>query len=181
MNSEYVDVLFENGQFSGERKERRVVHATGEWHLSIHIWVIKGDEVLLQKRASSKESFPGLYDASVAGHVDSGESVIDAAIREAKEELSVPISDSQLIYAGCRRLIIEHPERSFISREFNHIFVYHDIGFPYVPDQWEMELILWKSLDDIRKDLAEHNTNYCIDYEEFSMVASALKSSNCVL
>ena len=145
--------------------------------MSIHVWVIRGNEVLLQKRASSKESFPGLYDAAVAGHVDSGESVIDAAIREAKEELSVPIAVTQLIYAGCRRLIIEHPERSFISREFNHIFVYHDTGFMYVPDKWEMETILWKSLEDIRKDLEGCNTNYCIDYEEFSMVSSALNSS----
>ncbi len=46
-------------------------------------------EVLMQRRGDAVSSGPGLWDDSVAGHVDEGEGWRDAAIREMKEELGV--------------------------------------------------------------------------------------------
>jgi 16S rRNA (adenine1518-N6/adenine1519-N6)-dimethyltransferase len=55
-------------------------------------WVIVEDEIgniLLQLRAKSKDTFPGYWDISAAGHVDAGEDYLVAAKRELKEELGI--------------------------------------------------------------------------------------------
>ena len=47
-----------------------------------------------------KNSFPGCYDISSAGHIPAGEEYIPSAIRELKEELNVTVQESDLIYCG---------------------------------------------------------------------------------
>ena len=47
-----------------------------------------------------KDSFPGCYDISSAGHIPAGDDYIPSAIRELKEELNVTVQESDLIYCG---------------------------------------------------------------------------------
>ena len=59
-----------------------------------HIWLWKklGDdkvEVLLQQRSISKSSKPGWLHISAGGHIDKGETALEAAVREAKEEMGL--------------------------------------------------------------------------------------------
>ena len=49
------------------------------------IFITSGDDVLLLKRASDRKLWPGLYNG-VGGHVEPGETVLDSAIRELREE-----------------------------------------------------------------------------------------------
>lgn len=59
---ELFDVLDENGHKTGKTKERSQVHRDGDWHRAVNIWVINDhDEVLLQKRAAHKDSWPGYW------------------------------------------------------------------------------------------------------------------------
>ena len=55
------------------RASREEVHRQGFLHRSTHLLVFddKG-RVLLQKRSIEKDTFPGKWDSSVSGHVDSG-------------------------------------------------------------------------------------------------------------
>jgi 16S rRNA (adenine1518-N6/adenine1519-N6)-dimethyltransferase len=46
-------------------------------------------ELFLQKRSIWKDKNPGLWDSSSAGHVDSGETYLQAAERELSEELGI--------------------------------------------------------------------------------------------
>lgn len=59
--------------------------------------IIKNSEgkILLQRRQGTK-LWPGFL-ALPAGHVDEGENVYDAAIREAREELSITITKQDII------------------------------------------------------------------------------------
>jgi len=59
--------------------------------------IIKNNEgkILLQRRQGTK-LWPGFL-ALPAGHVDEGENVYEAAIREAKEELSITITEEDII------------------------------------------------------------------------------------
>jgi len=59
--------------------------------------IIKNNEgkILLQRRQGTK-LWPGFL-ALPAGHVDEGENVYDAAIREAREELSITITKQDII------------------------------------------------------------------------------------
>lgn len=69
---------------------RKEIHEKSLLHRSSHIFVFntKG-ELFLQKRTLTKDENPGLWDSSAAGHINSGESYVDSAHRELKEELGV--------------------------------------------------------------------------------------------
>lgn len=87
--TEYFDLLSPTGEPLGITKERNAVHRDGDWHPSVHIFVIQGDRVLLQRRKWDKESFPGKLDLACTGHVDAGEDYLTAARRELQEELNL--------------------------------------------------------------------------------------------
>lgn len=61
-----------------------------KYPLAIHIFFIDGDKVLLSLRENTGYE-DGKYSV-VAGHVEAGESIIEAGIREAKEEVGVYIT-----------------------------------------------------------------------------------------
>ena len=69
-----------------------------------YVWILretdKGTEVLLQKRSANKDSYPGLYDTSSAGHVIAGDAPIVSAIRELHEELGINATIGNLNYIG---------------------------------------------------------------------------------
>lgn len=68
------------------------------YKLAIHLLLVKDDKVLLLRRFNTGYE-DGKYSL-VAGHVEKGESIIDAGIREAKEEVGVVILPENLIMCG---------------------------------------------------------------------------------
>lgn len=97
---EYLDVVDENNRFTGEVKSRKLVHEKGLWHREVGILVINKDKILLQKRSANKKMAPNKW-AITGGHIDQGETIIKAAIREVTEELGIPNlkpSDLKLIH-----------------------------------------------------------------------------------
>lgn len=59
-------------------------------------------EFLWQKRADTVDRYPGYYDISAGGHINLGESLVDAAIRETKEEIGVHITAEDLQFVTMR-------------------------------------------------------------------------------
>ena len=54
----------------------------------MHIWLYDSQgNLVLQKRSESKDTFPGRWDVSVGGHVTSGDTVMETALKEVEEEL----------------------------------------------------------------------------------------------
>lgn len=68
---EILDIVDENGEPTGETVEREFAHADGIRHRTSHVWLARKRngraEILLQKRAENKDSYPGCYDISSAG------------------------------------------------------------------------------------------------------------------
>jgi isopentenyl-diphosphate delta-isomerase type 1 len=94
---EYIDVISPDGNLTGISKPRSQVHQEGVWHRSVHIWVLNDNkELLIQRRAFKKENHPGLWDVSCAGHLTSGDSSAEAAVRELKEELGLIVQPEEL-------------------------------------------------------------------------------------
>jgi len=60
-----------------------------------YVFLLRGDSVLLQLRSSTGFR-DGYWAAGAAGHVERGETVFAAAIREAAEELGVRIAPADL-------------------------------------------------------------------------------------
>jgi len=124
---EYIDILNEVGEPNGTTCLKSEAHKKGLFHASTHIWIFNNNnnnnkEVLIQKRASNKDTFPNLWDVSVAGHISAGEKPIIAAIREVQEEIGLSIKQHNLDYLGTSKKRIEH-DKEFIDYELHHIYM----------------------------------------------------------
>ena len=86
---EYLEIFDENNKPLNEKKERKIVHEKGLWHREIAVWIMNDEnEVLIQKRAATKKLGANKWDLC-CGHVEYGETLIEGALREAKEEVGI--------------------------------------------------------------------------------------------
>ena len=95
---ELLDIFTRDGKYLGI-KPKTECHSEnpGFYHKPAWIWFYNSKgEILVQKRAMCKKKFPGLWDMSCAGHVDAGETSKQGAIREAKEEIGVDVSEEEI-------------------------------------------------------------------------------------
>lgn len=91
MNEEIFDVVNERDEVIGQ-KPRNEVHQRGLMHRAVHILVFNSKrQLFLQKRSMKKDRQPGLWDSSASGHVDSGETYDQTAVRELREELGLEL------------------------------------------------------------------------------------------
>jgi len=93
---EVFDVVDERDCVIG-RAARTEVHARSLRHRAVHVLLFNGrGECFIQKRAASKDTFPGCYDSSASGHLHSGEDYDSCAVREIQEELGLVVSSERL-------------------------------------------------------------------------------------
>ena len=130
--AELFDICNEEGQPIGGMVERSHAHAEGICHRTAHVWVVRmvdgKYQVLLQKRAEDKESFPGCFDTSSAGHIQAGDEPLESAIRELEEELGIHTSPEQLNYAGKFHIHyeMEFHGHLFKDNETSFVFCYQE-------------------------------------------------------
>ena len=93
---EYLDILDENGNSIGVKKERNQIHIDGDWHKVVQIFIINENGIMLQQRSLKKKSDPGKWCASASGHISAGESSVDAAVKEFKEELGIELNKEEI-------------------------------------------------------------------------------------
>ena len=87
MNEEIFDVVNERDEVIGQQR-RSEVHRLGLKHRAVHVLVFNArGEIFLQKRSMEKDCFPGAWDSSASGHLDTGEEYDACAGRELFEEL----------------------------------------------------------------------------------------------
>ena len=55
-------------------------------------------EIIFQHRAKNKETHPDLLDATVGGHVEVGDTYVQAALKEAEEETGITIDPKDLVF-----------------------------------------------------------------------------------
>ena len=92
MTEEIFDVVNDHDEVI-DRKPRPEVHRLGLKHRAVHVLVFnQRGEVFLQKRSMTKDTFPGAWDSSASGHVDSGEDYDACAVRELREEIGLSVA-----------------------------------------------------------------------------------------
>ncbi len=100
MSDEYLEIVNEKGEILGKRLRSEIHGNPALIHRVTHVLVFnpKG-EILLQKRSSKKDVAPGKWDTSVGGHVNPGEGIEEAALREMEEELGIKGVIPEFIYS----------------------------------------------------------------------------------
>ena len=167
---EYIDVVNEKGQPTGETVSRDVAHRDGIRHRTAHVWIVRKEsgrtQILLQKRSEDKDSFPGKYDTSSAGHIPAGCSPRESALRELKEELGIEAGPDQLAYAGTfhNKYEKEFHGRMFRDDEVTWIYVFQDpVRIEDMTIQKsELSEVRWFDLDEIWDEIRVDRERFCV-------------------
>jgi isopentenyl-diphosphate delta-isomerase type 1 len=95
---EELNIIDENDNVIG-KDVRENIHKNGLLHREIHVWIYnKNSEILFQRRAKDKDTYPDLLDASVGGHVEIDDDYLTTAVKELEEETGIKAEANDLIY-----------------------------------------------------------------------------------
>lgn len=180
---EIFDIVDENGNPTGETVERSEAHAKGIRHRTAHIWLVRKVEgrwqVLLQKRAMTKDSFPGRYDTSSAGHIQAGDEPLESALRELEEELGIKAEPSDLKFAGTFRIDYEKEfyGKLFKDKEIAFVYVYEkDIAVEDIRVQEEeLDCVEWFDMEETHRECLAHNQKFCVPVRGLETAMNYLK------
>lgn len=175
---EILDIVDENGVPTGETVERDLAHSKGIRHRTSHVWLLRRREgavqVLLQKRSDKKDSYPGCYDISSAGHIPAGTGFIPSALRELKEELGVEAAAEELIFCGQRNFMFqqEFHGKVFLDHQVSNVYALwldqeEDM---FLLQREEVEEVRWFDFKDCVEAVRENRIPNCIFMEELMML-----------
>jgi isopentenyldiphosphate isomerase len=121
--TELLEVFDAAGHPTGVARTRAEIHLNGDWHQAFHCWIVRrhGQEVVMQRRSLSKDTFGGCWDAAAAGHWRFGETA-EQASREIAEELGLHVSFDLLTYRG-REVLSRQFDNGLIDREHHQVYV----------------------------------------------------------
>ncbi|CAL1376969.1 unnamed protein product [Linum trigynum] len=163
---EHLDVLTKTGEKTGVSKPRGAVHRDGDYHRAVHVWIFaeSTQQLLLQKRADCKDSWPGQWDISSAGHISAGDSSLVSARRELQEELgiSLPRDAFELIFVFLQECVIN--DGTFINNEFNDVYLVTTTDpIPleaFTLQESEVSAVKYVSYEEYRSFLAKEDPEY---------------------
>ena len=167
---EIFDIIDENGNPTGKTVTREKAHTDGIPHRTAHIWIIR------------KESFPGKFDTSSAGHIQAGDEPQESAIRELHEELGIQASPDQLEFAGTFPISFE---KEFHGKMFRD----EEIAFVYIYDQSvdisklvlqkeEVEAVEWFDFEETCEECRKNRDKFCVPSGGFEVVKKYLERQN---
>ena len=178
-DDETWQVFNQNGTHAGTRgySPAEFRNHSDEIMGNAHLWFWKKDqeghiEILLQKRALTKISKPGMYHISAGGHINVGESAVEAAVRETSEEMGIDLDTDKLYYTGSMRLARINPN-SIVN-----VYLYElsgDEQFSYVDG--EVDSAEWRSLDNFKEITASPSEHNLVDQGDayFSLLIDSLQ------
>ena len=183
-NEEQFDITDERGFPTGKTVSRSKAHEKGILHRTAHTWIVRknGDsyQVLLQKRSADKDSFPSMYDTSSAGHILAGDTPLETAARELKEELGIEIKqDCEFKLIGKFRIKYE---KEFHGKMFRD----NEVAFVYIYDEPvdetklvlqdnEVENVKWFDVEEVYEGCVHRDGTFCVPMEGLELIMKYLK------
>lgn len=174
---EYIDILNEKGESTGEKATRKDIHKYGYWHRAIHVLLINSKkEILIQKRSANKEKYPNLWDLSCAGHLSHGDTSISGAMREFEEELGIKANkeNMKLIYTIKKSHM---PKEGFIENEFQDVYLYRaDIDINDIKMQVEeVSEVKYIPFETYAKKILSENKEFVNRAKEYKEIIEIIK------
>jgi isopentenyldiphosphate isomerase len=157
---EYLDIVDQEGNLTGEKELRSIIHEKGLWHQTVHIYFFRKKdsqiEILAHFRSKNKSSNPHKWDMRFGGHVETGQTMQEAAIRELNEETGLKINNEDLIKS------LKDSYNGDKNKEIIQVYFYNfngdikDLTF----DDGEVEVVRWISFADIQKEMEEEKDRW---------------------
>ncbi|WP_458626818.1 NUDIX hydrolase [Winogradskyella sp. PC D3.3] len=179
---EILDIVDKNGNPTGTTALKSEAHAKGLYHNTIHLWLFtnKG-EILLQQRSHKKVIYPLLWDVSVAGHINAGETFIEAALRETKEEIGLQLEPHHLKHIGVFLHETRYADGQIQDNEFHQVYIaeLHVDLTDLIIQEEEVEALKLVSFDEFEALLEEsENNNHFVasNYNYYLKVHKAIQN-----
>jgi len=102
--------------------EKLAVHKRGLRHKAISVFVMRGDDLLIQRRALSKYHTPGLWANTCCTHPHWGEPALECAERRLDEEL------------GIKGMTLNHRDRLEYRADVGSGLIEHEVVDIYLAD-----------------------------------------------
>ena len=155
---EILDVYTRDGKYLGT-KPKSFCHGKnpGVYHKPAWVWIINDNNEILVQRKSSRKKYPNTWDMPSAGHVLTGETTIEGAIRETYEELGVKTRESD--YKFMFEYIYEP------GYEIAQIYLLKLNTNNFILQESEVSEVKWMNYDDFKKlllsdEFAPHDYEY---------------------
>jgi isopentenyldiphosphate isomerase len=185
---ELFDVLDIDGNLTGKTCLRSEVHRLGLFHRAVHVWLFcpSTGELLLQKRASIKDSWPDRWDISCAGHVTAGEESRPSAQRELLEELGFYIKESntsrlEFLFVHLEMLDSVQRGKPFLNHEFNDVYlleVTEKERSILTDDNFELVDSISSNMKDNSKWLLQQSEVSCVKWLPYLKIQELYRSSD---
>lgn len=154
--SELFAIVDEEDNVVG-KVSREECHRRRLIHRSVYILLFNArGELLIHRRAMSKDVYPGFYTGSVTGHVDYGETYDEAAKRELREELGIEAPLEK---------IAKFRSFSEVEKEISWLYACR-YGGEIHPDPEEIIETRFVSLEELAEDIALGRREYTNGFKE---------------
>lgn len=173
---ESIDIYDQLGQHTGKAMCKNQAHEQGVIHKGVCVWILNAQNELLLQTRSEHVMLPSKLDISFSGHIRSGETSVQAAIREGKEELGIDLKMDQLMYLfTCREY---GGIEGYYENEIDDVFLYREdlpIDAYQFCDQ-EVKEVRYVSIDAFKK-MVQTRDSSLVPYEtHYQYLLTALES-----
>lgn len=161
LSGELLEVVDEQDRPTGQVLDKTIVHGRGLLHRVAHVWITDGNRLLQQRRGLKTKIMPGRWDASASGHVDPGETYVQAAQRELQEEVGLELPEDRFQSFGV--FMREEPVEgnAYRHRVIGDNFVVLERNLALDALQLARGEVLgarWYPLDQLERDLQDPST-----------------------
>jgi len=144
--AEVLDIVDLNDEIISQAT-RDEVYEKSLCHRIVHVLIFNDDgKMALQKRSQTVSFCPGYWSTAVGGHVQSGETYVEGALREFDEELGVVCAVnffSKDLYEA------EGSPKKFVSA-YKATF-----NGPFQPNPEDVEMVDFFTMDEVKKMIDE--------------------------
>jgi len=137
-------------------EEKIKAHLAGALHRAFSIFVFNStNQLLLQKRTSTKYHSTGLWSNTCCGHPRPGESIEAASRRRLGEEMGFDCKVREIFNFIYRAEL----DNDLVEHEYDHVLVGEFDGAP-TPNQDEVDDWKWVEVKTLKLDMQENPENY---------------------